>query len=152
MDLILERPARLVCGSPSSPPTKALIYGNLLHQTLQTLFSSPSPSPLSPTSPSADDAFSPASIRAAADLALADDGLRNELWKIGLPIEDVRAEVRERAVQGFGRLKDVFLGGQEPKVCPAFHRCSLARSPGFPKNFELTTVPYPLSLLILPDS
>jgi hypothetical protein len=97
-----------------SPPTLPLLYGNLLHATLQTLLST-TPYPTRST-------FSPQNIKRVSDQVLTegDEALRGDLWKAGLLMEDVREEVGKKAVESFGKLGNRFLGQGAPKVSLGF--------------------------------
>lgn len=82
----------------SSPPTKSLIYGNILHATFQSLLSTTTPGG-GPTR----ETFLPKSIKHTVDTVLATEEMRESTFRVGLPMEDVRAEVAEKAVESFGR-------------------------------------------------
>lgn len=107
----------LLC-SFRSPPTIPLLYGNLLHATLQTLLST-APYPTRST-------FSPQNIKRVSDQVLTkgDDALRGDLWKAGLLMENVREAVGKKAVESFGKLGERFLGQGAPKVSLGFPRVS----------------------------
>ena len=93
----------------STIPTAPLLYGNLLHATLQALLST-TPDPTRST-------FSAQNIKRVSDevLTQGDDSLRGDLWKAGLGMEDVRDEVGKKAIEAFGKFGDRFLGGPDGK-------------------------------------
>jgi hypothetical protein len=86
-------------------PTTPLIYGNILHETLQALLQT-LPFPTRST-------FSPKNIKQVLGKILQDESVRNDIFKLGVGMEDVRYDVEKKAMEAFG-VED---GGLAEKWC-----------------------------------
>ncbi|CDZ96213.1 DNA replication helicase [Phaffia rhodozyma] len=95
----------------SSKTTKSLLYGNIQHTSLQSLFST-RPYPTRET-------FSPNNIRQAVEATLSDETMKGEIYRAGLSWDEVWYEVKEKAAVSISRLAEKFMvgidAGCEPK-------------------------------------
>lgn len=81
--------------------SKPLLYGNILHELLQTTLQTRE--------------FSAQSLKACLDALLRKPGFQLDIWSCDLGIEEVRAEVWEKAMQSLVTFGDKWVG-PEPKV------------------------------------
>lgn len=82
--------------------SKPLLYGNILHELLQETLQTRE--------------FSAQSIKACLDALLRKPSFQLDIWSCDLGIEEVRAEVWEKAMQSLVTFGDMWVG-PEPKVC-----------------------------------
>lgn len=82
--------------------SKPLLYGNILHELLQETLQTRE--------------FSAQSIKACLDAILRKPSFQLDIWSCDLGIEEVRAEVWEKAMQSLVTFGDKWVGS-DPKVC-----------------------------------
>jgi hypothetical protein len=81
--------------------SKPLLYGNILHELLQTTLQTRE--------------FSAQALKACLDALLRKPGFQLDIWSCDLGIEEVRAEVWEKALQSLVTFGDKWVG-EVPKV------------------------------------
>jgi DNA replication ATP-dependent helicase Dna2 len=85
----------------SGPATKPILYGNIQHTLLQSALT--------------DRAFSADDTRRRLDEELKKESTKLDIWGAGMGIEDVRAEIGQKAEVGFQAFGDKWVGSL-PKV------------------------------------
>ncbi|KAK8854820.1 hypothetical protein IAR55_003559 [Kwoniella newhampshirensis] len=90
----------------SGPPTKAVLYGNLLHTLLQGAL--------------AEQSFDADGIFKRIDIELKKEERRMEIWSTGMGILDVREDIGAKAGRGFEVFGERWVGA-EPKLDGELH-------------------------------
>jgi len=86
----------------AAPPSKAILYGTILHSILQAGL--------------LEQDFSLPNTIKTLDRELAKESVRLEIWGAGLELRDVRDEILEKAGKGFELFGQKWVNG-EPQVC-----------------------------------
>lgn len=97
----------------SGPATKSILYGNIQHTLLQSALT--------------DRAFSADATRRRLDQELKKESVKLDIWGAGMGIEDVRAEIGQKAELGFQAFGDKWIGNV-PKVSYPSPQSSVLRT------------------------